>query len=121
MELLDHIGLEVSDLSQSIAWYRDVLQLKELHFEKWNRYPVMMKGGQSTIALFDGQGPPSNIRKVFHFAFRVEEAEYQRYKKHFEVLGVPYRESDHHYFHSVYIIDPDGYEVELTMATELTD
>ena len=39
------------------------------------------------------------------------------YKEHFDALTVPYRESDHHYFQSIYLLDPDGYEVELTMAT----
>ena len=121
MQLLDHIGIEIADLNRSITWYKEVLKLKELVFEKWDRYPVMMQGGQSTIALFKGDGPPADIRQVFHFAFSVDQPEYIQFKTHFDRLGVPYRESDHYYFQSMYLLDPDGYEVELTVATGLSD
>ena len=121
MQLLDHIGIKVSDLNRSIRWYRQVLKLEELSFDKWDRYPVMMQGGKSCIALFKGEAPPDGIRKIFHFAFQVTNEEYRSFKKHFTELSIDYRESDHHYFHSVYLIDPDGYEVELTTATGIQD
>ena len=118
MERIDHVGLVVSDLQQSIDWYQEVLGMRRIEYPAWNNYPVMMQGGDSTVALFEKESPPKEIIKYFHFAFRVNREDYQSFKKSFDVRHIPYRESDHIYFHSIYLIDPDGYEVELTTEAD---
>ncbi len=119
MKRLDHVGLVVADLSRSISWYEQVLRLGRLSYPKWKDHPVMLRGGKSAIALFQGEKPPAGLRQFFHFAFQVDFDQLQDFKKHFQSLDIVYRESDHHYFQSIYVIDPDGYEIELTSPSPI--
>ena len=49
-----------------------------------------------------------------HFAFRVSRADFEEAQRDFQRREIKYKFQDHDIAHSIYIYDPDGYEVELT-------
>ena len=120
---LDHIGLQVSDLNASIAWYEQVLGLKKVQLEKWGTYPTFMVSGKTGLALFQAEDsnainpvtPP--IIRIDHFAFNVSREDFDKAEKKYTELKLDYTFKDHQYFYSLYTNDPDGHIVELTTLT----
>ena len=120
LEFLDHIAIRVADLEISARWYESVLGMKRVLPEKWAPYPIFMLAGQSGIALFparknkDGTPVAKDLQKGDHFAFRVDNKNFEAAQKKFKTLGIDFQFQDHYYFHSIYFLDPDGYQLELT-------
>jgi catechol 2,3-dioxygenase-like lactoylglutathione lyase family enzyme len=117
---LDHVAIRVRDIEKSAEWYKETLGLKKYQLDEWGDYPIFMLAGKSGIALFPaGNNQPAtdhsiNTVKIDHFAFNVSTTAFEEAKQWFEESGVQYKFQDHHYFHSIYIKDPDGHTVELT-------
>ena len=120
INFLDHVAIRVKDLNVSIVWYSKVLGLKKFQLEKWGEFPIFMLSGKSGIALF-----PANLEheklnlnsrnvKIDHFAFNVSNEDFENAQSHFKSLGEQFQFQDHHYFHSIYLKDPDNHTVELT-------
>ena len=115
IECLDHVAILVNDLEVSAKWYEKVLGLKKYQLPEWREFPIFMLSGKSGIALF-----PAKLEKVTpdlkvdHFAFNVTNKNFERAKKKYAQLNLEFSIRDHHYFHSIYTKDPDGYTVELT-------
>ncbi len=116
---LDHIAILVRDLDASARWYEEVLLLKPKQVKEWGRQPIMMQGGSGAVALFQAKEPVRQDTSNLHFAFRVSDQSYAAYVRHFAQKGISYYEEDHHHFQSLYLTDPEGYKVELTMLTPL--
>lgn len=117
---LDHVAIYVSDMDISIAWYEKVLGLKKHQYPEWGAFPVFMLAGTTGVAIFPANPAhpslPSNNRgiRIEHFAFNVDNDEFQKARAHYEKLGISYEFKDHQLFHSIYTYDPDGHNVELT-------
>lgn len=115
---LDHVAIRVADLDASAAWYEKTLGLKKYQLEKWGDFPIFLLAGKTGIALFPTtqtteNEPPKDII-VDHFAFNVTQDNFAKARAEFDVLGIAYQFKNHHYFHSIYLKDPDGHTVELT-------
>lgn len=120
IECLDHVALLVKDLGRSVEWYTRVLGLKRHYAEAWD-IPVVLYAGTTGVALFPA---PSGEQKLFpdprqtitmqHFAFRVRRADFEEVQRDFQRREIKYEFQDHGVARSIYIHDPDGYEVELT-------
>ncbi len=52
LDQIDHVALTVSNVQQSIAWYRDVLGLERRFEEVWGDYPAVVCTGSTCLALF---------------------------------------------------------------------
>lgn len=117
---LDHVAIRVKDLEASALWYHKVLGLKKYHPKEWQPFPILMLAGKSGIALFPANindvelNPDSKNVKIDHFAFHVDHKNFELARKRFARLHIEYRLADYHYFHSIFITDPDGHTVELT-------
>lgn len=120
IDFLDHVAMRVRDLDQTVKWYTRTLGLTVYQPEAWKPFPVMLLAGSSGIAVFPTLTenpqplPDGDFVILSHFAFRVSLDAFEEAQKWFEQIGEPYRFEDHHPFHSVYLRDPDGHQVELT-------
>ena len=125
INFLDHVAIYVEDMERSIKWYHRVLGLKKYQLKAWGPFPVFMLAGKSGLAIFPARmnDPklPENSRNVSieHYAFNVSNEDFIKAQAHFQSLNETFEFQDHHYFHSIYLKDPDGHKVELT--TLLTD
>lgn len=120
IEFLDHVAIRVKDINLSVAWYTEILGLKKYQLPEWGPFPIFMLADKTGIALF-----PANLEdkksdlssrnvKIDHFAFNVDNENFEKAKKRYSTLGLEFTIQDHHYFHSIYTNDPDGHTVELT-------
>jgi catechol 2,3-dioxygenase-like lactoylglutathione lyase family enzyme len=119
LQRLDHVSLNVSDRSRSIAWYRDVLGLELRNQPKADDWPAFMGEFGRCVGLFqaqDGEAAERGTEAVGfrHLAFMVGKDDLERAQAHFAESGVEFRFEDHGNAHSVYLRDPDGHTIELT-------
>ena len=120
IECLDHVALMVKDLERSVDWYTRVLGLKRHHAEAWD-IPVVLNAGTTGVALFPAAAEeqklspdPRQSITMQHFAFRVSRVDFEEAQRDFRRREIKYEFQNHDVAHSIYIQDPDGYEVELT-------
>jgi catechol 2,3-dioxygenase-like lactoylglutathione lyase family enzyme len=118
---IDHVALTVRDLEGSVAWYRDVLGLERRHENVWGKVPAMMCAGETGVALFPastGNPKPAPGRRdgaiMRHLAFQVDRDNFLGAQAELRARGIPFSFEDHQIAHSIYLNDPDGYEIELT-------
>ena len=119
LQRLDHVSLNVSDRSRSIAWYRDVLGLELRNEPQADDWPAFMGEFGTCIGLFQAQegapGKRSTESVGFrHLAFMLGQDDLERAQEHLAESGVEFRFEDHGNAHSVYVRDPDGHTIELT-------
>src|SRR5918999_6590684 len=114
---LDHVAIAVDDVDRAARFYADVLGLERAH-EAWD-VPVVMAANGTGVAIFDkalhpggGDGLP-DVR-ILHIAFRVDRAGFERAREELAAQGLEPRFSDHGISHSIYFMDPDGHQLELT-------
>jgi catechol 2,3-dioxygenase len=118
---LGHVVLRVRDLETSLAFYRDVLGMREV-----TRYRGVMafltfgSGNHHDLALQQiGAGAPGpEVGRVglYHVAFKVGDSleTLRAWKGKLEAAGVVlHGASDHKVSQSLYLSDPDGIEIEL--------
>ncbi len=120
INFLDHVAIRVADLKVSADWYKKVLGLKRYQLSEWGEYPIFMLANKSGIALFPANKNDKQIDftstnvKIDHFAFNVDNENFEKAKERYRALNLEFNIQDHHYFHSLYTKDPDGHTVELT-------
>lgn len=116
---LGHIVLYVSDLKRSAGFYRDTLGFQEIMH---NEHLALFSGGRThhEMLLIEVGGVPEKSHHpkpgLYHIGFKIGDGP--------EIIRSAYRElldkevpivgtGDHTVTHSIYILDPDGNEVEL--------
>ena len=117
---LGHVVLRVRDLKRSLAFYRDTLGLKEV--ARYGARMVFLSCGENhhDLALQEiGQGAPApNPAAVglYHLAFKVGDRlqDLVEMKQRLEQAGIRILgASDHNVSKALYVLDPDGIEIEL--------
>jgi lactoylglutathione lyase len=115
---LDHVSLNVSDRTRSIAWYRDVLGLEQRGTPRRDDWPVFMGDFGACVALFQAQAEsPDRAPEstgLRHVAFMVGREDLAAAQERLRQRGVEFRFEDHGSAHSLYFPDPDGNVIELT-------
>jgi catechol-2,3-dioxygenase len=121
---LGHIVLYVSDLERSAAFYRDVLGWQEIAPADPGGFPATAFSSGRThheLLLIEvgkdaAQQPRGRRLGLYHFGLKVGETDDELrealdvLREHdVRVVGA----SDHTVTHSLYILDPDGNEIEL--------
>lgn len=124
IENLDHVAIFVEDVMASIAWYKKVLGLKQVHETVWNNHPAMLFAGNSGVAIFPAKSPnlpnpdASHYKRIDHFAFYVTKDNFEKAKIHYQNCNISYQYKHHTIYESLYIEDLDGHIVELTTTAK---
>jgi lactoylglutathione lyase len=115
-----HTRYRVTDLDKTVAFYKDVLGLQEVHRSKSPRGSelVFFKAPESQeqieICKFDGSGPVNVGSDITHLAFEVDDLE--AFAKHSASKGYPLSDGPTPVGggSSIAFVDaPEGYEIEL--------
>lgn len=118
-EGIDHVALAVRDVRASAAWYQDVLGLERRHEAVWGDFPAVVGLGGTSVALFPLEGAPRprpsrDTVAMRHLAFRVGRVNLESAKAELRERGIDFTEQDHGISRSIYFLDPDGHQLELT-------
>lgn len=115
---LGHVVLYVTDIEKVAGFYRDVLGFKEI--DRQHGFAVFSTGRTHHEMLLIEVGGMPREREVkpglYHIGFKVADSTeelrevYRELKeKRVHIVGT----GDHTVTHSIYILDPDGNELEL--------
>ena len=122
---LGHVVLKVSDLERSVAFYRDVLGMREVARHGGVMAFFTLGENHHDLGLLQiGAHPPAadpGSVGLYHVAFKVGDSldELRACKAHLEAHNVSiFGMSDHGVSQSLYIQDPDGIEIELYVDTD---
>jgi catechol-2,3-dioxygenase len=114
---LDHVGLNVTDLKKSSDWYSRVLGFSIFH--EWTT-TWMIRRGDMKIGLFlrpkaSKVADLDNTIAITHFAFSIDAKGFADAQSTLQALGIKFEPpEDTGVAHSLFIYDPDGYQVEIT-------
>ena len=115
-----HTRYRVSDLDKTVAFYKDVLGLEEIHRSKSPRGSelVFFKAPDSEeeieICKFDGSGPVNVGSDITHLAFEVDDLE--AFARHSASKGYPLSDGPTKTGGGsviAFVDAPEGYEIEL--------
>ncbi|NJN69284.1 MAG: VOC family protein, partial [Nitrospira sp.] len=118
---LGHVVFYVKDLTQSLAFYRDLLGFKEVG-KIFNGAAAALTSGRThhellLIQVGDVPGPSAGPRRgLYHVGIKVGDSldELRQAKYELEQARIPIDGmSDHTVSQSLYLKDPDGNEIEL--------
>lgn len=117
------LAIRVKDFETMKAFYRDVVGL-DVYSEDvpglvFFRIAEAVEGHPQLLAIFDRPVDPAlEPRKLDHFAFVIDLADYETEKERLEGLGVPVilRTFPHFHWRSIFYADPEGNTVELVSA-----
>lgn len=114
---IDHVALHVADLTKSAQWYEDRFGFRVLH--KWSN--VWMIGKDNIkIGLFltekaTAVDDPDHKKIIEHFAFSVDGDKFQATIDKLRADGISLTPvEDTGIAYSVFLRDPDDYQVEIT-------
>ena len=109
---IDHVSLNVSDRSASLAWYEEVLGMRATGHPGPPGEPVFMGPDGSQIALFADREP--GLR---HVALATDGDGQDEVRQRLERLGLAYTPERHRFHDSLYFRDPDGMTLEVMVPT----
>lgn len=105
---LNHITYTVSDLSQSIAFYRELVGLKlEVNWKSG----AYLSAGELWVCLSQGEPKPAN--DYTHTAFSVSEDKFESLASSIIASGATIWQDNVSEGNSLYFLDPDGHKLEI--------
>jgi catechol 2,3-dioxygenase-like lactoylglutathione lyase family enzyme len=118
IQRLDHWTLVSSDIERTRRFYSEVLGAA---LPERTGGPASVNLAGTVIDFFPAgdDNPPSPGSWGQHHAYIIGLAEYDRWVEHFSSQGITYKKTTHGLHRmSIYIDDPDGYHIELTVPFE---
>jgi catechol-2,3-dioxygenase len=123
---LGHVVLYVSNLTTSADFYKNILGFKELHRDL---HTALFSSGRThhEMLLIEVGGTKERSERptpgLYHVGFKIgnSDEELKVALEELQQAGVTMIGSaDHHVTHSLYILDPDGNELELYIDVDDT-
>jgi catechol 2,3-dioxygenase-like lactoylglutathione lyase family enzyme len=129
--MLHHAAIMVSDLERSVAFYGDLLGLRETTRTTLDEAGLELvfltagvRHGDLVLARrTDGQAPPETRRELFHLAFELpRDRPFRVFAASLAADGIPFHGPVEHEVHAdgsgvrdaLYLHDPDGHLLEIT-------
>jgi lactoylglutathione lyase len=120
---LDHVGIQSADLDRSVAFYTEVLGLREVPApfpRDAARWIALGKGRMLHIVAHGAPGAQHNHWD--HFALAC--ADLDAMTARLDALKIPWNDMDGHravqarpdHVHQIFVRDPDGYNIEINDA-----
>lgn len=118
LKQLDHVALNVTDLQRSADWYNRVLGFSIFH--KWQTTWMIRRGGMRIGLFLRPQAKAiediDNKLAITHFAFVTDAKGFDAAQRKLKQLSIKFDPpEDTGVAHSIFISDPDGYQVEITV------
>jgi catechol 2,3-dioxygenase len=115
---LGRVRLQVADLERSLAWYRDVLGLRELGRTAGGATLAPHGKDAVLVELVERRGaapaPHRGRLGLYHFAILLpDRAALGRFVQHLASVGARAGASDHLVSEALYLNDPDGLGIEV--------
>jgi len=118
---LTHVGhatLQVSSLTQSLTYYRDVIGLRTLRSNDTAAELAPHGADNVILELRERRGaravPPAGLLGLYHFAILLpDRPALGRFIRHLLGLGVRFGSADHLVSEATYLWDPDGLGIEV--------
>ncbi len=120
LEGIDHVAVGVRDVERSAKWYIEVLGFERLYEDAWGGVPTFVGKGNTGIALFparpNAKPAPTTHRdiRMLHLAFRANRENFLAAQRELKKRGIKFEFQDHEISQSVYFLDPDGHQLEIT-------
>jgi catechol 2,3-dioxygenase-like lactoylglutathione lyase family enzyme len=117
LEQIDHVALRCALPEVTMAWYVSTLGFERVFAEHWSGVPIFLRLGSTFIALFPRKegDQPGNAQSLSHLAFRAAtHGEFESAQAELRSKGIPFELQDHGVSHSIYFVDPDGFQLEIT-------
>lgn len=108
---LNHLTLAVSDLQRSLAFYRDVLQLRVE--ATWDAGAYLSLPGLWLCLSLDPLRKSEPGADYTHYAFSLESADFANFVQRLKAVNVQAWRDNRSEGASFYFIDPDGHKLEL--------
>lgn len=114
---LDHVAINVTDLAASAAWYKKLLGLDVLH--RWDNAWLLARGPiHLGLYIAAGAKPVTDLDHTLalkHFAFLVSADDFVAAEVFLKDNQIAYDgPRDTGVAFSIFVKDPDGYQIELT-------
>lgn len=118
----DHINMTVSNLDESLSWYRRVFGFQQVERgEKEQGRWSIIRSGEAMLCLYERPQrrflepyDESIVHNVNHFAIRITDQDEWEAVIQKEDLEIKFGAAiDYPHSRSWYLIDPTGYEIEV--------
>jgi len=117
IQKLEHWTLVASDVERSKRWFMEVLGAEAVDRDG----PVCVTLAGTLIDLFPtyGDRAPMPGSGGQHHAYIIKLEDFDPFEAHFQAMGQKYRKTTHGMGRiSLYVDDPDGFHIELTVPFE---
>ncbi|WP_439879347.1 fosfomycin resistance glutathione transferase [Pseudomonas prosekii] len=107
---LNHLTLAVTDLNRSVAFYRDLLQLRL--DATWDAGAYLSLPGLWLCLSLDPLRNPAPAADYTHYAFSIGAADFAVFVERLRAAGVQEWRDNRSEGASFYFLDPDGHKLE---------
>jgi catechol 2,3-dioxygenase-like lactoylglutathione lyase family enzyme len=111
---LNHLTLAVSDLSRSVAFYRDILGMRVR--AQWAEGAYLEAGSLWLCLSLDRPSFPEKRADYTHIAFDVDDADFDAVSERIRAGAMIWKENRSE-GKSLYFLDPDGHKLELHVGS----
>ena len=117
LEQIDHVALRCTSPKATMAWYVSTLGFERVFADHWSGVPIFLRLGSTFIALFPRKegDQPGNGQVLSHLAFRAAtHVDFESAQADLRSKDIRFELQDHGVSQSIYFVDPDGFQLEIT-------